>query len=148
VLVVQLAQDKAPWRGLAVAANYTVLMTHGDFGGSTQLTSGQVAGFIPRTSNLALPWRHRAYSARFLVNHTSSYLQTYSPASLGRNLYRFDRTITTLGVGYQVRPALTLTLDIDNLFNEPQTRYRGIPDQMQSTSITGSTITLGVNGRF
>ncbi|MSU50471.1 MAG: TonB-dependent receptor [Opitutus sp.] len=135
-------------RGLAFSANYTLLDTHGNFGGAANLTTGQVAGFIPRAANASLSWRHRGLSVRALVNYTGPYLQTYSAASLGRNLYRFKRTITTLGFGYQLRPAVSLTCDIDNLFNEPQTRYRGIPDQMQSTSITGTAVTLGVNGRF
>ena len=135
-------------RGLAFSANYTLLDTHGNFGGNANLTTGQVAGFIPRTANASVSWRHRGFSVRALVNFTGPYLQTYSAASLGRNLYRFKRTITTLGFGYQIRPAVSLTCDIDNLFNEPQRRYRGIPDQMQSTSMTSSTVTVGVNGRF
>jgi len=135
-------------RGLAVSANYTLLDTHGNFGGTANLSTGQVAGFIPRTANATLSWRYRAFSTRVLVNYTGPHLQTYSAASLGRNLYRFERTITTLGFGYQLRPAVTLTCDIDNLFNESQRRYRGIPDQMQSTSLIGSTVSLGVNGRF
>ncbi len=144
----QLTFLPGPFRGLAVAANYTLLDTHGNFGGTAYLTTGQVAGFIPRTANLSLAWRHRGWSARCLVNFTGAHLQTYSAASLGRNLYRFERTITNVGIGYQVRPALTVTLDVDNLFNEPQRRYRGIPDQMQSTSLTGTTVTVGLNGRF
>jgi len=135
-------------RGLAVGANYTWLDTHGNFGGTTNLSTGQVAGFIPRTANANLSWRHRGFSTRLLVNYTGEHLQTYSAASLGRNLYRFKRVITTLGFGYQVSPVLNVTVDIDNLFNEPQARYRGIPDQMQSTSLTGTTVTLGVSGRF
>ncbi len=135
-------------RGLAFSGNYTVLDTHGDFGGRTQLSSGQVAGFIPRTGNVSLSWRHRAFSVRYLLNYTGAHLQTYSPASLGRNLYRFSRTIQNLGFAYQLRPALSLTCDIDNLANEPQRRYRGIPDQLQAHNLTGTNVTVGVSGRF
>jgi len=135
-------------RGLAFSGNYTLLSTHGDFGGRTQLASGQVAGFIPRTGNVSLSWRHRAFSVRYLVNYTGAHLQTYSPASLGRNLYRFSRTIQNLGLAYQLRPSLSLTCDFDNLANEPQRRYRGIPDQLQAHNLTGTTVTVGVSGRF
>ena len=131
-----------------ILANYTFLDTHGKFGGADYLTSGQVAGFIPRTANLSLSWRYRALSARYLVNYTGPYLQTYSSASPGRSLFRFDRTISTLGFGYQIRPWLTVTCDIDNLFNEPLRRYRGVPDQLQFFSMTGTTVTFGLNGRF
>jgi iron complex outermembrane receptor protein len=135
-------------RGLSLLANYTLLETHGKFAGTAYLTSGQVAGFIPRTANLSLSWRYRALSARYLVNYTGPYLQTYSAASPGRNLFRFERMISTLGFGYQIRPWLTVTCDIDNLFNEPLRRYRGVPDQLQFFSMTGTTVTFGVNGRF
>jgi hypothetical protein len=47
-----------------------------------------------------------------------------------------------------VRPELNLTCDIDNLANEPQRRYRGIPDQLQAHNLTGTTVTVGVSGRF
>jgi TonB-dependent receptor len=135
-------------RGLAVSANYTLLTTHGDFGGAVTRSTNQVGGFIPRTANASLSWRHRGFGTRVLVNYTGPHLQTYSAASLGRNLYRFERIITTLGFSYQLRPAVTLTCDIDNLFNESQRRYRGISDQMQSTSLTASTVSFGLTGRF
>jgi outer membrane receptor protein involved in Fe transport len=53
-----------------------------------------------------------------------------------------------LGLAYQVRSNLNLTVDISNLFNEPQRLYTGIPDRMRSTIINFTTITCGVNGRF
>jgi hypothetical protein len=56
--------------------------------------------------------------------------------------------MVNLGLAYQLSPALSLTCDIDNLFNEKQRLYRRIPDQMQRTNMTGTTITLGVSGRF
>lgn len=48
----------------------------------------------------------------------------------------------------QFRPSLQFTIDAANLFNEPQRLYRGIPDQMPTTIINGTTITFGVDGRF
>jgi TonB-dependent receptor len=39
-------------RGLSFGANYTILDTHGDFGGTTDRTGDQVPGFIPETGNL------------------------------------------------------------------------------------------------
>jgi hypothetical protein len=54
----------------------------------------------------------------------------------------------SVGVAYQVRPSLAFTCDVNNLANSPQAFYRGIPDQMQSTIIQGTTVTMGINGRF
>jgi iron complex outermembrane recepter protein len=135
-------------KGLSGSANYSVITTHGNFGGSTNLSTSQVAGFIPRTGNLNLSWRYRGFSTRVLYNFTSDYLTSYTAASLGRNIYRFKYATINAGVAYQYRPSLTFTIDVSNLFNAPQAFYRGIPDQMQTTVINGTTISFGVNGRF
>jgi TonB-dependent receptor len=137
-----------PLKGLGGLINYTALSTHGNFGGRSNLGSGQVAGFIPRTGNASLTWAHRGFGLRVLVNYTGDYITSYSAASAARNLFRFKRTAVNLGFTYQLRPALTLTCDIANLFNEPQAFYRGIKDQMQNTIISGTTVTVGVSGRF
>ena len=47
-----------------------------------------------------------------------------------------------------IRPAISLTCDVSNLFNEPQALYLGSKDRMQSTIINGITITAGLSGRF
>lgn len=52
------------------------------------------------------------------------------------------------GVAYQFRPSLGFSMDVGNVFNEPQAFYRGIPDWMQSMIIPGTTLTFGVSGRF
>ncbi|MDO8545388.1 MAG: TonB-dependent receptor [Opitutaceae bacterium] len=135
-------------KGLSGLANFTVLETHGDFGGTVSRGTGQVAGFVPRTGNASLSWRHRGFSTRLLFNYTGEYITSYTAASVGRNIYRRDRKVINLGLAYQVRPWLNLTLDIDNLTNAPQSLYRGIPDQIQLVSYHGTTISAGVNGRF
>jgi TonB-dependent receptor len=135
-------------RGLSGSANYTILNTHGNFGGTTNLGTGQVAGFIPRAGNVSLSWRYRGFSTRVLYNYTGPHITTYSATSPALNLYRFERNTVNLGLAYQVRPTLAFTCDISNLFNEPQRLYVGIPDRMQNTTINFVTITFGVSGRF
>ncbi len=135
-------------KGLSGLVNYTVLDASGDWGGNGTLSSNEVAGFVPRTANASLTWRYRGFSTRFLVNYADSFLQTYGGVNPARNLYRLDRTLIHLGFSYQVRPSLTLTVDIDNLTNEPQRRYRGIPDQIEYFNYPGTAITVGVTGRF
>ena len=135
-------------RGLSGLLNYTVLDTHGNFGGGARRETGQVASFVPRTANASLTWRYRVFSTRLLLNYASTFLETYSATSAARNLYRLKRSLINLGFSYQVRPAVNLTLDIDNLTNVPQRRYRGIPDQMQYFNYPGTTVTAGVTGRF
>jgi TonB-dependent receptor len=135
-------------KGLGFGANYTTLDTHGDFGGTTNLSSGQVAGFIPRTANVSLSWRYRTLSTRVLVNYHGDYINAYTAASVGRNQYRFERTLVNVGASYQFTPKLGISIDVSNLFNEPVSFYRGIPDQVERWIITGTTINIGVTGRF
>ena len=135
-------------KGLSFSANFTWLDTHGNFGGTANLSSGQVAGFIPRTGNVSLSWRYRGFSTRVLVNYTGDYISSYSAASIGRNLYRFSRTSVNAGMEYRLRPGVSVTFDVANPFGVPQRLYRGIPDQMQSTISNFTTITVGVSGRF
>jgi TonB-dependent receptor len=135
-------------KGLSFMANYTELDTHGDFGGTSNLSSGQVAGFIPKTANVSLAWRYRRFSSRVLVNYTSDYITSYSAASIARNLYRFERTAVNAGIEFQFHRNASVTLDVANPFAVNQRLYRGIPDQMQSTISNFTTITVGLAGRF
>ncbi len=135
-------------KGLSGLVNYTVLDTHGDFGGGVRRVTGQVPGFVPRTANASLTWRYRAFSTRVLANYASTFLQAYNATAPGRNLYRLDRTLINVGFSYQLRPTLGVTLDIDNLNNVPQRRYRGVSDNREYYNYPGTTLTVGLNGRF
>ena len=135
-------------KGFGVSANYTLIHTNGDFGGTTSRSTDEVPGFIPRTGNATLSWRYRKFSTRILYNFTSSYITAFTAATPGRNLYRFNYETINAGISYQVRPNLNLTLDAANLTNEPQAFYRGVRAQMQNTILNGTTLTFGVNGRF
>jgi len=135
-------------KGFGVSANYTLINTSGDFGGTTARRTNEVPGFIPRTGNATLSWRYHKFSTRILYNYTGSYITAFTAATPGRNLYRFNYETINAGISYQVRPNLQLTLDGANLSNEPQSFYRGVRSQMQSTILNGTTLTFGVNGRF
>ena len=135
-------------KGLGGGANFTVLDTHGDFGGTVDRKKGEVPGFIPFTANANLSWRHRGFSARVIWNRTGEYINAFTASGSGRNQYTKRRTITNIGLAYQVRPAVTLSVDVGNVFNAPQAFYRGIADQISEVRIPGTTVTFGVSGRF
>ncbi|MBI4623516.1 MAG: TonB-dependent receptor [Verrucomicrobia bacterium] len=135
-------------KGMGTAANFTALETHGDFGGSGIVQTRDVAGFVPRSANLSLFWRYRGFTSRVIVNYTGGYITDYADGTPARNRYLFSRTVVNAGIGYQLRPAVTFSVDVNNLTNAPQAAYRGIPDQMQFTLFGGTTITAGINGRF
>ncbi len=135
-------------KGLGASANYTMLDTHGDFGGTDTLRSGEVAGFIPDSGNASLFWRYRDFSTRVLYNYTSDYTSSYTRTNLALNLFRRARSVINTSFAYQVRPAVSLTLDIDNITNEPQVFYRGFQNRIQSYVRNGVTMNFGVSGRF
>jgi TonB-dependent receptor len=135
-------------RGLGGGANFTFLAAHGDFGGTVERKTGEVPGFVPFTANANLHWRHRSWSARVVWSRTGEYINGFTATGSGRNLYTRRRTIVNAGLAYQYRPALTFSLDVGNVFNAAQVTYRGISDQMAETIIPGTTVTLGVSGRF
>ena len=47
-----------------------------------------------------------------------------------------------------MNPAVNFSLDVANLFNEPQSWYRGRKERAQRTLYNFVTVTAGVNGRF
>ncbi|MDO8540498.1 MAG: TonB-dependent receptor [Opitutaceae bacterium] len=135
-------------KGLSLGGNLTILDTHGNFGGNVQRAKGQVAGFIPRSGNANLSWRHRGFSARIIVNRVGEYIRNYTAIGSGQNQYNRARTVVNAGIAYQYRPTLSLSIDAQNIFNETQSWYRGNPDQTSQVYINGMTFTFGVSGRF
>jgi TonB-dependent receptor len=133
--------------GLAVSANYTLLSTEGDFGGTAVRSDKQVAGFIPRTGNASVTYNRGAYRFSAVLNYTGDYLGTFS-ATPQRNIYRAERTIVNFGLGYQWKPAVSFFLDLTNAFNEPQRTYIGYESRVQRVIYTGQAVVFGVNGRF
>lgn len=58
------------------------------------------------------------------------------------------RALTNTNCACRLRPAVSLTLDIDNITNEPQVFYRGFRHRIQSHVVNGVTMNFGVSGRF
>lgn len=135
-------------KGLGASANYTVIDTHGNFGGTTNRQTGEVPGFIPKAANASLSWRYRGFSTRVLYNFTGSHIASYNATSPALNLYRFERNTVNLGLAYQWRPSVSFTCDVANLFNEKQRIYQGFPGRTQDIVINFVAITFGVSGRF
>jgi TonB-dependent receptor len=135
-------------QGLSGSFNYTRIDTHGMYGGNTYLTRNEVQGFIPHAANATLSWRHRNFGARILYNFTGEYLTSFNAANPALRLYRLSMKTVNAGVSYQLRPAVNLSLDVSNVFNEPQVFYRGYKDRTQRTLMNFVTITAGINGRF
>ena len=111
-------------------------------------TSGQVPGFIPRTGNVSLSWRYRRFSARIVANRVGDYIRNFTAVGSGANLYTRARKVVNAGTAYQRRPNVRLSVDVQNIFNEAQSWYRGNPDNLAQVFVPGVTVTFGVSGRF
>jgi TonB-dependent receptor len=135
-------------KGLSGSFNYTWIDAHGLFEGGRYLTRNEVQGFIPHAANAQLSWRHRKFSTRVLYNFTGEHLSSFNATNPALRLYRMSMKTVNVGVAYQVRPSVSLTLDVANLFNEPQVFYRGYKDRTQRLLYNFVTVTAGINGRF
>ena len=129
-------------------ANYTALETYGDFGGTTQLSSGSVAGFVPRVYNLVPGWRYGRFSCRVRISYTSGYLDTYNAASPALNVYLISRVLVSPSFAFDLRPSLTLTCEVSNVTNEHQVRYQVKRDRVRQERDNPTNITFGVKSRF
>ena len=135
-------------KGLSLMANYTALETYGDFGGTTQLSSGSVAGFVPRVYNLVPGWRYGRFSCRVRISYTSGFLDTYNAASPALNVYSASRVLVSPSFAFDLRPSLTFTCEVANATNEHQVRYQVRRNLVRQDRDNPTNITVGVKGRF
>jgi outer membrane receptor protein involved in Fe transport len=96
-----------------------------------------------------LSWRHRSgFSARALYNFTGEYIDTFNANNPALNIYRHSFKTLNVGVSYQYKPSLGFSIDIANLFNEPQELYMGKKERLRDSITNFVTVAIGVNGRF
>ena len=135
-------------KGLGLTANLTALEAHGDYGGRGRRDTRDVEGFVPRIGNVSVFWRHRGITSRVIVNYTGESITEFTDGSPARSRFLAPRTVVNLSFGYQWRPAVSFSIDANNLTNAPQSAYRGYADRMQFKLFGGTTLTAGINGRF
>ena len=134
------------WRGFGLYANYTRLTTRGDYGGTTVTT--QVAGFVPKTGNVAITYLGHGYNLRLNAVWRDTYLVTNSanPALL---VYQEPKLQVNLKTKYAVSRAVSVFCDIENLNKSPITEtYVGNKDRPNQTRIVVAKIVAGIQGRF
>ncbi|MEN9631623.1 MAG: hypothetical protein RL077_27 [Verrucomicrobiota bacterium] len=138
-------------KGLRFQANLTQLRAHGNYGQvGVYLKNKEVNGFIPRTVNATVSWDYRKFSTSLSYNYNSESIRGgYNIAQPSRNRYMFSREIVNASARYQLPwRNLTMSMGVYNLFNAPQIYYRSVPDQMETFLMQGTTITMGLEGRF
>lgn len=134
------------WKGFGVNMNYTQLETRGDYGGAVATT--QVAGFRPKTGNVAVTYQQGRYRASIQANWVDTYLVTVS-ANPALITYQAPRTFTSVKLTYRLTNRLNLYLNWDNIFREPtNSTYFAYKDRVGTTRLVYPTIGAGVQGRF
>ncbi|MCX6955301.1 MAG: TonB-dependent receptor [Verrucomicrobia bacterium] len=134
------------WRGFGVYANYTRLLTEGDYGGTT--VTSQVAGFVPKTGNVALTYSGKGLNVRLNAVWRDTYLVTNS-ANAALLVYQEPKLQVNLKTRYAVSPKLSVFCDIENLNKSPITEtYVGTKDRPNQTRIVVAKIVAGIQGRF
>jgi outer membrane receptor protein involved in Fe transport len=83
-----------------------------------------------------------------LYNFTGEYITSFNATNPALSIYRYSMKTVNLGFGYQYRPGLGVTVDIANLFNEPQQFYMGNKDRFRQNITNFVTVAIGLNGRF
>ena len=134
------------WRGFGAYANYTKLETRGDYGGTTVTTT--VAGFVPKTGNLALTYLGHGFNLRLNAVWRSEYLVTNS-TNAAAVVYQEPKLQLNFKSRYQVTRTTSVFCDIENLNHSPITEtWVGSKDRPNQTRIVVAKIVAGVSGRF
>ncbi len=134
------------WRGFGFSANYTQLSTKGDYG--TSIATTQVAGFVPKTANVALSYLGYGWNIRLNGVWRDTYLVTASanPALLR---YQEPKLQINLKTKYTFTPRVSVFCDVENLNKSPITEtYLGTKDRPAETRIVVAKVVAGVMGRF
>ena len=134
------------WSGFGVNMNYTQLETEGDYGGAVATT--KVAGFTPKTANLAVSYQKN----RIKVSATANWLDDYL-ASVSTNaasiIHEAPRTFVAAKFTYALTPRTNIYLNWDNITKTPvNNRYVGFKERKQLVRAVYPLVAVGVQGRF
>jgi hypothetical protein len=134
------------WRGFGVNVNYTQLQTRGDYGGTVATT--KVAGFRPKTGNVALSYQLNRYRFSAQANWVDTYLTSVS-TNVASITYQAPRTFVGAKFTYSLTNRTNLYLNWDNITKSPvNDTYTGYKDRVATTRQLYSTVGIGVQGRF
>ena len=134
------------WRGFGFYANYTRLLTSGDYGGAT--VTSTVAGFVPKTGNVALTYLGHGLNIRLNAVWRSEYLVTNS-ANAALLVFHEPKMQVNLKTRYNFNRTTAIYCDIENLNKSPITEtWVGSKDRPNQTRIVVAKVVAGVTGRF
>lgn len=140
----QLAFLPGLLKHLGVFANYTLLRTRGNYGGTAAAPTTKLVGFVPEAANAGLSYTHLGLDARVKVNYKGDRLIAFS-ANPGAVRYGESRTSVDLNVLYKFTRRYSVFCDWINITNaNDATDYTYRPIQVGTYIPTGFRINGGV----
>lgn len=134
-------------KGLELAANYTVLKTQGNFGGTTVTRDTEVAGFVPKTGNVSLSYTYDRFGTRITYNYASDYLSSFNTTRALR-LYTTNLKTVIWSFSYRYRPDVNFSLDFSNAFGATRQQHQYMPGRTSQIYVPNKMISFGVSGHF
>ena len=139
-------------KGLYLRANYTNVRTSAVFNGLSY-APGQVVGsagqwYVPRTYNVGLQYFYGKFGASYDVNYTAQFPIVYGLTTPGTNAFRESRILQNTGISYQIRPEITLFLNVNNLTEANLVNYTSLESRHRLFYVMPRTLKLGMSGRF
>lgn len=136
-------------KGLTVRANYTWLKAEGKYTGATELSTDQVAKFVPGLANFALQYTYGRFGASYDLNYSSAYPDTVSLTSPG-NGTTWRRSLVThnIGLSYRLRPNMTLFANANNFTENGPELYTYISTRPRQLLVSPTFIKFGLSGQF
>jgi iron complex outermembrane receptor protein len=139
-----LVELPSPFNGLTLFANFTTLRTEGTYANGIS----ELANFVPKTGNGGLIYRWRKFQTRVAANYTSDYLRSYNADVLQALRYK-PLTSVDISVQYELRPQLSIFLDVTNLNDKWLVWYSGKdPRRVRIVDDFGTRLSVGFSGRF
>ena len=137
------------WKGFGLMANYTRLESRGNYSASGGTTTGaELAGFMPETFNAAISYSLRSWDVQVKYTHRAENLRDFAANPLNR-VYYYSKKNVDLNIKYKWRPALTVFVDVINIFDDPiANAFIYTHDRTRYNQVFTPAIKAGISGRF
>jgi outer membrane receptor protein involved in Fe transport len=139
----QLRNLPRPFNTLAVFANYTRVHTSGVYDNGIN----ELQLFIPKIFNVGFSYSYWRVQFRASYNYTGGYLNGANANPLLSNRSKSADNLD-FNLQYRVTSRINASINVANLFNKWPSMYTIYPSRLTQTSVYGTRITLGVNGRL
>ncbi len=136
----------APFNGLGVAANYTLVESSIRFDPTLSNQTFNVEG-LSDTANLVLFYEDETFQLRGAYNWRAPFLrQTFGPQSQPENIFGYEQV--DLSASVRFTPNLSLFGEVLNLTNERFRSYSRFRERLITVSDQGRRVTVGVRATF